>query len=169
MKFKLAIVTFSMIIPLMMVAISVNAWSGYNYKARIFVGTGAQWAMQKFDMTQEEAEAYMGIYADDLLVMKWSKAWDNARFHGGDWGPTAWCTNEWNGRFPGGSGETWHYKMIWVGLELESSPYWRDGGQAIWGQFEVIMSHGTYPNDGTVLHEWEFPVATPNGLGGPNR
>ena len=50
---------------------------GYNYQAMIFVGKadgvdrvldGKVWG----DLT----------YANDLLVMKWSKAWDDARFHG---------------------------------------------------------------------------------------
>jgi len=47
--------------------------------------------------------------------------------------PDAWCTNEWNGAFPGGSGEVWHYKIIWVEPELENSLYWREGGYSIWG------------------------------------
>jgi len=42
----------------------------------------------------------------------------------------------------GGSGEVAHYKIIWVGPDPESSPYWRDGGYAIWGQFEVILDQG---------------------------
>ncbi len=144
---------------------------GFNYKARIFVGTGEQWYMQKFNATQEQAEAYLGIYTHDKLVMKWSKGWDDAIFGpdgirgNGDelpWGPDAWETNEWNGMFPGGSGETWHYKIIWVGAELEQSDYWRDGGLPIWGQFEVIMSHGTVGGE----HIWEAH-AIPNGFGGP--
>ena len=92
--------------------------------------------------------------------MKWSKGWDDARFGGAAWGPDAWCTNHWNGQVPGGSGEVWHYKIVWVGPELEDSAYWRPGGYPIWGQFEVIFSHGTTP-DG---HFWETH-ATPAGLG----
>ncbi|MBC7233623.1 MAG: hypothetical protein H5T68_10345 [Chloroflexi bacterium] len=61
---------------------------------------------------------------------------------------------------PGGSGETWHYKIIWVGPELENSPYWREGGYAIWGQFEVIFSHGTVANE----HFWDAH-ANPAGFG----
>lgn len=96
------------------------------------------------------------------LKMSWSKAWDDARFHGAPWTPDATLDNEWNGRVPGGSGEVWHYKVIWVGPELENSPYWRPGGYAIWGGFEVIMDHGTSANE----HFW-YAHARPSGFRGP--
>jgi hypothetical protein len=130
---------------------------GYNYQARIFVGKadgvdrildGKVWG----DLT----------YANDNLVMRWSKGWDDARFHGGEWGRDAWENNEWNGMVPGGSGEVFIYKVIWVGPELETSPYWVEGGYPIWGQFEVIMEHGVMPDEG---HVW-FTHANPNGVGG---
>jgi len=119
---------------------------GYNYNARLFNGL-ADGVDRKLDGT------YWGntTYANDHLNMKWSKAWDNARFHGVAWNPDAWTTNHWNGQCKNGSGEVWHYKIIWVGPELEESPYWRPGGYPIWGQFEVIMSHGTYMNQ----HFWD--------------
>jgi hypothetical protein len=85
----------------------------------------------------------------------------NARFHGAEWGPDAWLTNEWNGAVPGGSGEVWHYKIIWVGPELEESPYWREGCYPIWGEFEVIMDQGTWSDH---THEI-LALATPNGFG----
>jgi hypothetical protein len=93
--------------------------------------------------------------------MKWSKAWDEARFHDAPWTCDAWEDNEWNGKVPGGSGEVWHYKIVWVGPELEDSPCWRDGGYAAWGQFEVILSQGTVANE----HIWET-LANPAGYGG---
>ena len=92
--------------------------------------------------------------------MKWSKAWDDARFHDARWTPNAWCDNEWNGNVSGGSGEVWHYKIVWVGPELENSPYWRPGGYPIWGEFEVIMDQGT--SDGT--HSW-YAHGIPTGYG----
>ncbi|MFX0067047.1 MAG: hypothetical protein ACFFC7_33355 [Candidatus Hermodarchaeota archaeon] len=128
---------------------------GYNYKARIFVGSA-----DGVDRNLDGKVWGDPTYANDHLVMKWSKAWDNARFHGGEWTPDAWTNNEWNGMVPGGSGEIWHYKIIWVGPELEDSEYWREGGYAIWGQFEVIMSHGTYLGE----HFWDCH-ATPTGYG----
>ncbi len=107
---------------------------GYNYQARVFVG--------KADGVDRNLDGTVWgdpFYANDHLVMKWSKGWDDARFHGAPWGPNAWEDNEWNGMMPSGSGEVCHYKIVWVGPELENSPYWREGGYAIWGQFEVLM------------------------------
>ncbi len=130
---------------------------GYNYKARIFVGP-VDGADRNLDGT------YWGdtLYAEDHLVMKWSKAWDDARFRGAAWTPEAWTDNEWNG-MNNGSGEVWHYKIVWVGPELENSQYWRDGGYPIWGQFEVIFSQGTDANG----HFWDAH-ASPAGYGMAN-
>jgi len=129
---------------------------GYNYRARIFVGKA-----DGVDRNLDETVWGDPTYANDHLVMKWSKAWDDARFGSGPWTPEAWCSNEWNGMALGGSGEVWHYKIIWVGPELETSPYWREGGYPIWGQFEVIMSHGTTKGE---QHIWETH-AIPTGYG----
>lgn len=135
---------------------------GYNYQARLFNG-----AADGVDRNLDGMVWGDPTYANDRLNMKWSRAWDEARFHGGQWTADAWCTNHWNGRMPGGSGEVWHYKIIWVGPELEASPLWRPGGYAIWGQFEVISSHGTVPDPMVhiMMHIWETH-AHPSGLGG---
>ena len=78
---------------------------GYNYKARIFVGTGGQWCLS------EGNDYYcLGLRSNDHLVMKWSKAWDKARFHNEEWTCDAWVSNHWNGMIPGGSGISWYYK-----------------------------------------------------------
>jgi len=127
---------------------------GYNYNARIFNG--------KADGVDKILDGKVWgdpIYAKDRLVMKWSKAWDDARFRGVPWTPDAWEDNEWNGK-AGGSGEVWHYKIAWVGPDLENSPYWREGGYPIWGQFEVIFSQGTVANE----HFWDAH-ANPSGYG----
>ena len=129
---------------------------GYNYTARVFVG-----AADGVDRNLDGTVWGDSTYANDHLVMKWSKAWDDARFDGADWTPDAWENNEWNGAVSGGSGEVWHYKVIWVGPDLEDSDYWREGGYAIWGEFEVIMDHGTFPGG---EHVW-FAHANPNGYG----
>jgi len=136
--------------------------AGYNYKARVFVGTGYQWCEQKYGVTDPNAcEAMLGgPYGNDKLVMKWNKAWDDARFHGGTWTCDAWTSNEWNGKFPGGSGEIYHVKIVYVGPELQNSPCWEDGGYALWTSFEAIMSHGTYAGQ----HSW-YAHATPTGYG----
>jgi len=131
---------------------------GYNYQARLFNGVG-----DGVDRNLDGTVWGDPTYANDHLNMKWSRAWDEARFHEGQWTADAWCTNHWNGRMPGGSGEVWHYKIIWVGPELEKSSLWRPGGYRIWGQFEVISSHGTVPDP--MMHIWETH-GRPSGLGG---
>src|SRR3989344_1775656 len=97
----------------LMTAVSVSAGFdqfGYNYQARIFVGSA-----DGVDRILDKAVWGDSTYANDHLVMKWSKAWDDARFNDGEWTPDAWEDNEWNGKVPDGSGEVWHYKIIWVG------------------------------------------------------
>ena len=139
---------------------------GYNYQARLFNGLA-----DGVDRVLDGTVWGDPTYANDHLVMKWSKGWDDARFgpdgirDSGDelpWGPGAWEDNEWNGMVPGGSQEVWHYKIIWVGSELETSAYWRDGGYPVWGEFEVILSQGVMDGE----HIWETH-ATPSGYGGP--
>lgn len=134
---------------------------GYNYNAGNFVGTGSEWCQGKLGWTETVCDAYMAPYQNDHLKMKWSKAWDDARFHGGDWTCDAWVDNQWNGAIPGGSGEVWHYRIVWVGEELEASDCWRPGGSPIWGSFEILMDHGTAGGD----HEW-WTHANPAGYGG---
>lgn len=129
---------------------------GYNYDARIFVG--------KADGIDRKLDGKIGddpTYANDFLKMKWSEAWHKARFEGGNWTCSAWIDNRWNGKVRGGSGETWMYRIVWVGPELEKSPCWREGGYPVWRQFQVIMSHGTVGNK----HIWDAR-AIPAGYGG---
>ena len=72
------------------------------------------------------------------------------RFAGGQW-PTEWSLGE---------GESWHYKYAWVGECGAYGDPLPNGGYCIWGQFEVIMSHGTV--DGQ--HFWDAR-ANPAGYG----
>src|SRR5665811_50120 len=128
-----------------------------NYSARIFVGPA-----DGVDGNLDGNVWGDPTYANDQLVMKWNKAWDECNEHGSNdpaYCAGAWETNEWNGKVPDGSGEVWHYKIIWVGSE--GSSYWRDGGELIWNHYEVIMSQGISEGG-----NHEFPVhATPNGFG----
>lgn len=103
-------------------------------------------------------------YANDRLKMTWSKAWDEARFQGAPWTCDAWEDNQWNGAVPGGSGEVWHYKIKWVGPELESSPCWVEGGYLVWGPFEVIMDQGTADGE----HTW-YAHGIPSGYNAHSR
>ena len=119
---------------------------GYNDTARIFNGTGSSWCLEK-----GMAADCLGIYSPDKLVMKWTSDWDRGNAEGWTNPPYtgAWTSNEWNGKgVKGGSGAVWHYKIVWVGAELENSQYWRPGGYAVWGQFEVLMDQGVDPNFG---------------------
>ena len=78
---------------------------GYNYGARIFVGKA-----DGVDKTLDGKVWGDPTYANDRLVMKWSKGWDDARFNGAPWTADAWEDNEWNGKVPGGSGEVWPWQ-----------------------------------------------------------
>jgi len=139
--------------------------AGYNWKANVFVGTGMQWCMEKFD-DEPWCTTNYGPWGNDKLKMKWSKAWHMAVFgpddiRGGNdtlsWSEavdqygSAWVDNQWNGMFPGGSGEVWHYKIKWVS----------DPENPIWGQFETLMDHGTVKHVG---HDWWGHVI-PSGYG----
>src|SRR3990172_7319542 len=76
---------------------------GYNYEARIFVAEA-----DGVDRMLDSTVWGDPTYANDHLVMKWSKAWDAARFEGAAWTCEAWTTNQWNGMMPDGSQSTWH-------------------------------------------------------------
>ena len=128
---------------------------GYNYGARIFSGPA-----DGVDRTLDGKVYGDPTYAKDHLVMKWSQAWDDARFGNAPWTTDAWLNNEWNGNVPGGSGWTELVKIVWVGDC--SGPNFRPGGYCLWGEFEAISDHGTDP---THSHLW-YAHATPTGYGG---
>lgn len=132
---------------------------GYNYTARIFNGTGASWALE-----QSLPADYLGIYAQDKLVMKWNAEWDRGTAEGWLKGPyAAWQNNEWNGMVKGGSGAVWKYKIVWVGDYTADPSLIPDGAYGIWGQFAVLMDQGIDPSFGPG-HLW-FAHANPTGYG----
>jgi len=127
---------------------------GYNYKAKIFVG-----AADGVDRNLDGTVWGYPAYANDHLVMKWNAEWDRGKAE--DWkNPPyeAWTNNEWNGAFPGGSGEVWKYKIKWIGDCKPNYSPTDNGGYCIWGQFEVMMDHGTMDS----VHYW-FTHAIPAG------
>ena len=133
---------------------------GYNLKARNFVGTGWSWCMGKVG-DETWCTNYLGPYANDKLVMKWNAEWDRGNAEGWSNPPyDAWENNQWNGKVHGGSGEVWHYKFKWVGPCGAYGTPLPDGGYCIWGQFEVVQSHGTAGN----MHYWDAH-AIPTGYG----
>ena len=135
---------------------------GYNYCARNFVGLFGGWCANKgqgWDCKESAYyEKYYAPYANDRLVMKWNAEWDRGNAEGWSKPPyAAWEDNEWNGKVPGGSGEVWHYKIVWVGSGCESANV---PANCVWGQFETILSQGTVANE----HLMDVR-ATPNGYG----
>lgn len=157
----LLVSVFTFIVPVN--AANTNGFDefGYNRRARNFVGTGESWCMGKLSWDHATCEVYMGAYAHDKIVMKWNAEWD--RGNAENWANPpygAWENNEWNGKVPGGSGEIWHYKIVWIGSCGADGAPLADGGYCIWGEFEVIMSHGTVAN----VHFWDAH-AIPTGYG----
>jgi hypothetical protein len=133
---------------------------GYNYTARIFNGTGESWSLAKGLPAD-----YLGIYAPDKLIMKWNAEWDRGNAEG--WtdpnGYAAWEDNQWNGKVKGGSGEIWHYKIVWVGNYSTNPDLLPAGAEGIWGQFAIIMDQGHDTNVGPG-HIW-LAHSMPNGYG----
>lgn len=135
--------------------------AGYNRTARIFNGIAEDWCMEKFGWTEGACEVYLGIYAHDKLVMKWNAEWDLGNEEEWAFPPyDAWENNQWNGNTPGGSGEVWHYKIVWVGNCVSDPSLVPAGGYCIWGQFATIMDQGTSGGE----HFW-FAHALPTGYG----
>jgi hypothetical protein len=130
---------------------------GYNLKARIFIGTGWNWCMDKVG-DPVWCSSYLGASANDKVVMKWNAAWSTCNAGGSCVG--AWEDNEWNGNVPYGSGVVWHYKIKWIGTCIEGATL-SDGGYCLWGAYEVLMDQGVDP---AVGHTW-IAHATPNGYG----
>lgn len=132
---------------------------GYNDTARIFVGP-ADGVDRALDGTVWGDPAY----ANDLLVMKWNAAWDECNDAGNDDEDAcagAWTSNEWNGNVADGSGEVWHYKIVWIGSCGADGTELPDGGYCLWGSYEVLMDQGTADGVHYVLTH-----AVPNGYGG---
>jgi len=119
---------------------------GYNYQANIFVGDA-----DGVDRSNDDTVWGDPVYADDHLVMKWSPAWDEARFEGGTWDETAWENNSWNGMVPGGSDEVYQYKIEY---DTTCDP------NCVWGTFEIIQAQGVVDGEHTV-----DVLVTPNGYG----
>lgn len=159
--FALLIVAVLVVIPVGTAFAGFDEY-GYNDVAHVFNGTGLSWCLAGgHDVPW--CESYLGLSANDKLVMKWNAAWDACNDAGNN-DPAvcagAWTSNQWNGMGPDGSQSVWHYKIIWVGSEGESSPYWLDGGYSIWGNYEVIQDFGF---DSSGHHV--YAKASPQGYG----
>jgi len=129
---------------------------GYNYSARLFSGSA-----DGVDKMLDDKVWGSSTYAKDHLVMKWNAEWDRGNAEGWEKPPyAAWENNEWNGAVPGGSGEVWHYKIVWdQGCATKGVPS-TEGAYCIWGQFATIMDQGTAGGE----HIW-LTHANPTGYG----
>jgi hypothetical protein len=158
-------VVMAAVIPLSANAAGGFDQYGYNRSARVFNGTCTGWYNGKYGGTLADAQASCGAYSSDKLVMKWNKAWDDCNT-AGNADPNACSgatlTNEWNGMAPGGSGETEHFKAVWITPNSCGADYTvlADGGYCIWGHYEATMDQGMA--DGS---HWVLAHATPNGFG----
>lgn len=130
--------------------------NGYNDIANIFNGRA-----DGVDKMHDNKVWGDPTYANDHLVMKWNKAWENCNANRNPANCAgAWTMNEWNGQVEGGSGESWHYKMKWVGPCVADGTMLPDGSYCIWDEYAVILSHGSVDNG----HIWDAH-ARPNGFG----
>ena len=131
---------------------------GYNYDARIFNGSA-----DGVDKNLDGKVWGDPTYANDKLKMKWNAEWDRGNTEG--WSDSngydgAWTDNNWNGKVTDGSGETWQYRIKWIGDCGATGAPTGDGGYCIWNQFEVVLSQGTVANQ----HFWDAH-AIPAGYG----
>ncbi len=132
---------------------------GYNDVAGIFNGSA-----DGIDRNLDGTVWGDPTYAHDKLVMKWNSEWERGNLEKWTNPPyEAWENNEWNGAFPGGSGEVWHYKIQWIGQCGAYGTPLPDGGYCIWNQFEVIMDQGV-DLTGSPVHNW-LAHANPAGYG----
>jgi hypothetical protein len=131
---------------------------GYNEQANIFVGDAD--GVDRMLNGKVWGDAF---YTNDHLKMKWNDEWNRGNNEGWTMPPyNAHLDNSWNGKVPGGSGEVWHYKMVWTGKCTDGEAVFtdeREEGYCIWGQFAVIMSQGSINE-----HFWEAH-AKPKGYG----
>ena len=126
---------------------------GYNDVANIFNGPA-----DGVDHNLDGAVWGDPTYANDHLLMKWNRAWENCNAsHTPENCAGAWTLNEWNGQLNGGSGESWMYKIQWIGSCGADGTVLADGGYCIWGDYEVIMSKGNTAGS----HFWDAHAGHP--------
>lgn len=88
---------------------------GYNEKASIFVGTGLEWCEPRTN-DPSACEEMLGPRINDRLIINWNEGWELGMAE--EWANppyNAWIKYIWNGKYKGGSGEIWHYKIEWTG------------------------------------------------------
>lgn len=129
---------------------------GYNYDARIFNGLA-----DGVDKVLDGNVWGSPTYANDHVVMKWNEAWDNCNaVRTPENCKGAWTDNEWSGKTKDGSGEVWHYKIVWIGNYTTNPELVPEGAYGVWGEYAVIMDQG----NGSSGHVW-YAHGIPAGYG----
>ena len=120
--------------------------AGYNRTAMIFVGP-----YDGIDGIIDGAAYGDPTFANDRLNLNWNAEYDRGNVEGWSNPPYtgARLTNAWNGK-AAGTGQIWHYRFDWVGPCGADGTPTPGGGECIWSEFQVTMSHGSI--DGT--HFW---------------
>jgi len=130
---------------------------GYNRCAHVFNGPWAGYCTQR----GLGPDCY-GVRGDTHLNMKWNEEWDRGNATGWAEGPyDARLDNQTNGWYEDGTPFSEHFKTRWdQGCADTGGAVSSNGGECIWGQFEVLMYQGK--EDG--LHLW-WSKLTPAGYG----
>ena len=130
---------------------------GYNRCAHQFVGTYGSWCEAR-----GQDEDCGGVKGSTKLVMKWNEEWD--RGNAENWANppyAAWENNEARGFYLDGTPFSEHFKTRWdAGCVSSDGASSTNGGDCIWGQFEILMDHGM--EDG--VHTW-WTKLNPAGYG----
>ncbi len=149
---------------------------GYNYQARLLNGT--------YDSSDRNLDGkYFGSagdYADDSLIMKWSDEWLSNLDCNGDskldrglnpktgvstGTSRGWLTNQIEGDYLGGDGDSHHYtyfaKIVWVGPAPLGLDPW--ASVRLWGQYAVIQEITNDPYGG--LHGVDHSKLSHPGFG----
>lgn len=132
---------------------------GYNRCAHIFNGA---WEGYCTEPKRNAPPDCYGVKRDTKLNMKWNEEWDRGNATGWSQGPyDAYLDNETKGYYVDGTPFSEHFKTRWdAGCVASSGTSSSNGGECIWGAFEVLMYQGK--EDG--FHFW-WTKLTPAGYG----
>ncbi len=130
---------------------------GYNRCAHIFNGTFEGWCAAKGQVPD-----CAGVAGSTNLIMKWNEEWDRGNATGWTAGPyAANLDNETRGTYLDGTPFSEHFMTRWdAGCVASGGTESSNGGQCIWGQFEILMDQGTEAGE----HLW-WAKLTPAGYG----
>ena len=130
---------------------------GYNRCAHVFNGTYGGWCEAR-----GEVPTCSGWTPSSKLIMKWNEEWD--RGNAENWAKppyAAYLDNEARGFGLDGIAYSEHFKTRWdAGCAASNGAGSTNGGDCIWGPFEILMDHGKEAGE----HFW-WTKLTPAGYG----